>query len=51
MPSRGLFARALQHEIDHLNGRLYIDLLGPDAELVRVSEAHDEVSQETAAGI
>ena len=47
----GLFARALQHEIDHLNGRLYIDHLGPDAELVRVSEAHDDVSEEAAAGI
>jgi peptide deformylase len=25
----GLFARALQHEIDHLNGRLLIDMVGP----------------------
>jgi peptide deformylase len=47
----GLFARALQHEIDHLNGRLYLDLLEPDAELVRVSESRDEVSEETAASI
>jgi peptide deformylase len=47
----GLFARALQHEIDHLNGRLYIDHLDDDAELVRVSEHHDEVVEETAAGI
>jgi peptide deformylase len=47
----GLFARALQHEIDHLNGCLYLDLLGPDAELVHVSESRDEVSEETAAGI
>jgi peptide deformylase len=47
----GLFARALQHEIDHLNGRLYLDLLDDDAELVRVSEHHDEVVEETAAGI
>ena len=46
-----LFARALQHEIDHLNGVLYIDHLESLEELVRVSEAHDEVTEETAAGI
>ena len=46
-----LFARALQHEIDHLNGRLYIDYLESLEELVRVSEAHDEVAEEAAAGI
>jgi len=48
-----LFARALQHEIDHLNGRLYIDHLESLDELVHVSEAHDddEVTEETAAGI
>lgn len=31
----GLFARCLQHEIDHLNGILYIDLVGED-EIVAV---------------
>jgi peptide deformylase len=46
-----LFARALQHEIDHLNGALYIDTLDSLEELVRVGDAHDEVSEETAAGI
>ncbi|HEX5041068.1 MAG TPA: peptide deformylase [Candidatus Limnocylindria bacterium] len=46
-----LFARALQHEIDHLNGSLYIDLLDSLDELVRVNEAHEEVTEETAAGI
>jgi peptide deformylase len=46
-----LFARALQHEIDHLNGALYIDYLESLEELVRVSEAPDEVEEETAAGI
>ena len=46
-----LFARALQHEIDHLNGILYIDHLESLEELVRVSESHDEVEEETAAGI
>src|SRR5438270_2889658 len=28
--AEGLFAQALQHEIDHLDGRLYVDLLIPD---------------------
>lgn len=37
-----LFARALQHEIDHLNGHLYIDHLESLEELVRVREAEDE---------
>jgi peptide deformylase len=46
-----LFARALQHEIDHLNGRLYIDYLDSLDELVHVREAEDEVAEETAAGI
>ena len=49
----GLFARALQHEIDHLNGRLYIDLLESLDELVRVPESHEEigeVGEEAAAG-
>jgi peptide deformylase len=46
-----LFARALQHEIDHLNGILYIDHLESLDELVRVSEAPDVVTEEAAAGI
>jgi peptide deformylase len=45
-----LFARALQHEIDHLNGILYVDYLDSFEELVRVSE-HSEIQEETAAGI
>jgi peptide deformylase len=52
-----LLARALQHEIDHLNGTLYIDHLESLEELVRVREAADELDgadeaiPETAAGI
>jgi peptide deformylase len=52
-----LLARALQHEIDHLNGTLYIDHLESLEELVRVREAADddeeaeEAIHETAAGI
>jgi len=46
-----LFARALQHEIDHLNGVLYIDYLESLEELVRVSERPSEVEETTTAGI
>jgi peptide deformylase len=46
-----LFARALQHEIDHLNGILYIDYLESLEELVRVSDRPSEVVEETVAGI
>jgi len=45
------FARALQHEIDHLNGVLYIDYLESLEELVRVSDRPSEVQEETTAGI
>ena len=45
-----LFARALQHEIDHLNGILYIDYLDSLEELVRLSQ-HSEVEEDTTAGI
>ena len=33
MELEGLFARAVQHEIDHLDGILFIDRLSPTAEL------------------
>jgi peptide deformylase len=46
-----LLARALQHEIDHLNGALYIDYLDSLEELVRVSEHPSEVEETTTAGI
>jgi peptide deformylase len=46
-----LLARALQHEIDHLNGVLYIDYLDSLEELVRVSERPSEVEETTTAGI
>lgn len=46
-----LFARALQHEIDHLNGALYIDALESFDQLIRVGDAHDEIEEEAAAGI
>jgi peptide deformylase len=31
-----LLARAIQHEFDHLQGELYIDKLGPEADLISV---------------
>ena len=46
-----LMARALQHEIDHLNGVLYIDYLESLEELVRVGDADERVREEAAAGI
>jgi len=46
-----LLARALQHEIDHLNGALYIDYLESLEELVRVGEHPSGVEEEQAAGI
>lgn len=46
-----LLARAFQHEIDHLNGILYVDHLESLEELVRVSESVEEVTEEAAAGI
>jgi peptide deformylase len=46
-----LLARALQHEIDHLNGVLYIDYLESLEELVRISDRPSEVSEEATAGI
>ena len=46
-----LLARALQHEIDHLNGVLYIDYLESLEELVPVGEHPSGVEEEQAAGI
>ena len=44
--AEGLLARAFQHEIDHLDGRLYIDLVRPDdldeirTDLLRLEEVY-----------
>jgi peptide deformylase len=46
-----LLARALQHEIDHLHGVLYIDSLDSLEELVRLSDRPSEVEETTTAGI
>jgi len=40
---RGLLARALQHELDHLDGRIYLDHLDTLDELQRVDDDGDLV--------
>ena len=46
-----LFARALQHEIDHLNGKLYIDHLESLEELVRVRESAEDGGEAEDDGV
>lgn len=38
----GLLGRALQHELDHLDGKLYVDYLGSLDELIAVGSGEDE---------
>ena len=38
----GLLGRALQHELDHLDGKLYIDYLASPDELIPVGAGEDE---------
>jgi len=42
----GLLARALQHELDHLEGKLFIDYLESMAELIPVAQLAEEVGAE-----
>ena len=42
----GLLSRALQHELDHLQGKLYIDYLDSMEELIPVAKLEDEVGTE-----
>jgi peptide deformylase len=48
----GLLGRALQHELDHLDGKLYIDYLDSMDELISVTPADDDEPEEetTEAG-
>ncbi len=41
----GLLARAMQHELDHLAGKLYIDYLESADDLIPVSQLEDEVAE------
>jgi len=45
---QGLLARALQHELDHLEGKLFIDLLDSMDELMPVGSDEDEAVEEAA---
>jgi peptide deformylase len=50
----GLLGRALQHELDHLDGKLYIDLLDSMDELIAVGgsdEDEDEASVDSDARV
>ena len=42
----GLLGRALQHELDHLDGKLYIDYLDSMDELIEVGTGDDDESVE-----
>jgi peptide deformylase len=43
----GLLGRALQHELDHLDGKLFIDYLDSMDELIPVGRGDDESESET----
>src|SRR6266498_1263560 len=43
----GLLGRALQHELDHLDGKLYIDYLDSMEELISVGEGEGEDDAES----
>lgn len=44
----GLLARAMQHELDHLEGKLFIDYLASMDELLPVSQLAEEVGADDA---
>ncbi|HYN69203.1 MAG TPA: peptide deformylase [Candidatus Eisenbacteria bacterium] len=46
----GLLGRALQHELDHLDGKLYIDYLDSMEELLPVGRGRDDDEDETEPG-
>jgi peptide deformylase len=43
---KGLLSRALQHELDHLDGKLYIDYLDSMDELIPVAQAREDGAPE-----
>ena len=46
----GLLGRALQHELDHLDGKLYIDYLDSMEELILVGQGDEDEDDEEQAG-
>jgi peptide deformylase len=47
----GLLGRALQHEVDHLQGKLFIDYLDSMDELIAVGQGDDEDAEEAAKAL
>jgi peptide deformylase len=46
--AEGLLARALQHEIDHINGTLYIDRVDSPEKIRRIVPVEEQEPQETS---
>ena len=49
LAGQGLLSRAMQHELDHLQGKLYIDYLDSMEELIAVGQSTDEEGAEEEA--
>lgn len=47
----GLLGRAFQHELDHLDGKLFIDYLASLDELIAVGSGEDEEVREAASAL
>jgi peptide deformylase len=47
----GLLSRAMQHEIDHLHGKLYIDYLESMDDLIPVSQLGNEDDEEAGEAL
>lgn len=47
----GLVSRALQHEIDHLDGKLFIDYLDSMDELISTAPGEEEEGSPSTAGV
>ena len=48
--AEGILAQALEHEIDHLNGILYMDHLKSHQELIKVEPGLEQATAEVAVG-
>ena len=48
--AQGLLAQALEHEIDHLDGVLFLDHLKRHEDLIRTEEEYGNVLAEAAIG-
>ena len=51
MSGTGFLARAFQHELDHLDGKLFIDYLESMDELIPVGQGEDEDVEEAAKAL